>query len=356
MDYSAKEEIIENFFEGVGNFIFPSEKNNFESRFLQSNLLLYFVVLLLALKIIAIGISFNFPQNIFFADITKSSLENFVNQTRQSMGLPALVESQKLNQAAQLKAYNMVEEQYFNHTSPNGISPWYWFTRAGYNFKYAGENLAIGFFDSREVYTAWLNSPSHKANIINPNYREIGTAVLSGYGGGNTIIIVQEFGSQALVQQPAANNNNAKPVAVANTDKPKPSENQAPVSQNDQEVLSQTTVLQNVIEPSNNNTSNLFSKSMNFILYNFDMLLQNMILGISLIVIGILIFMILLSANLHPIEYRETIILPKEKLFNRANFSKGLVTRAALIIILLSFANLLNKSLLLSIIPHKIII
>ena len=123
----------------------PSESNNYKSRFLQSNILLYCVVLLLALKIVTILVSINFPQNIFFADITKSALENFVNQTRQSAGLQPLSENEKLDQAAQLKAENMVQDQYFNHTSPSGVTPWFWFLQAGYNYKYAGENLAIGF-------------------------------------------------------------------------------------------------------------------------------------------------------------------------------------------------------------------
>ena len=118
MDYSLKEEVIESFFQKIKSFILPSEDNNYKSRFLQSNILLYCVVLLLAIKIATILVSTNIPQNIFFADITKSALENFVNQTRQASGLNTLAENEKLNQAAQLKAENMVQDQYFNHTSP----------------------------------------------------------------------------------------------------------------------------------------------------------------------------------------------------------------------------------------------
>ena len=95
-------------------------------------------------------VSINIPQNIFFADITKSALENFVNQTRQSVGLQPLTENTALDQAAQIKAENMVQDNYFEHTSPSGITPWAWFVQAGYNYKYAGENLAIGFFDSKK--------------------------------------------------------------------------------------------------------------------------------------------------------------------------------------------------------------
>src|SRR6185436_7850636 len=98
-----------------------------------------------------------------------------------------------LNKAAMAKAQDMVKNGYFAHESPQGISPWYWFKQAGYVYKYAGENLAVGFVDSKTVYDAWFNSPSHKANLLNKNYTQVGTAIVSGFDG-NSIVVVQEFG------------------------------------------------------------------------------------------------------------------------------------------------------------------
>ena len=96
-----------------------------------------------------------------------------------------------------MKAQDMMAKGYFEHTSPQGISPWYWFDQSGYDYRYAGENLAIGFIDSGEVNNAWLASPAHKANILNGNYRETGTAVLSGnFQGGQTTVVVQLFGTK----------------------------------------------------------------------------------------------------------------------------------------------------------------
>ena len=135
-------------------------------RFLQSNILLYCVVLLLVLKIGTTLISINIPQNIFFADITKFALENFANQTRQSLGLAPLVVNEKLNQAAQLKAENMVQNNYFDHTSPPGVTPWFWFKQAGYSYKYAGENLARDFTNPNSAVEAWMNSSTHRENIL----------------------------------------------------------------------------------------------------------------------------------------------------------------------------------------------
>ena len=324
-------------------------------KIMQSNVLLYCVVLLLTLKIVAVIVPINFPQNIFFADITKSALENFANQTRQSMGLPALVENQKLNQAAQLKAENMVANNYFDHTSPSGITPWFWFLKAGYNYKFAGENLAIGFFDSKEVYNAWLNSPSHKANIVNPNYTEVGTAVLSGFGQNNAIVVVQEFGSQQLAKQPATQTQPSTPAKTAEL--PPTANIKAPTADNNKKVLSQATESQNSIEsPKGNTANNLLSKSLNFILYNYEALLQNIIYGISLIVIGILLSLIFFNFDISPVESREAGILPEAKLFNGVNFKRQFVFRSVLIIILLSTATLLNKEIIISFIPHQILI
>jgi hypothetical protein len=308
----------------IKDFIVPSEKNGFKSKFLESNILLYCVILLLVLKIGATLISINFPQNIFFADITKSALENFVNQTRQSEGLAPLAENQKLNQAAQLKAENMVQNQYFNHTSPSGITPWHWFSQAGYNYKYAGENLAIGFFDSKEVFEAWLNSPSHKANITNPNYKEVGTAVVSGFGQNNTIIVVQEFGSQLPAKQVVS-----KPKPVTSTTQPATSSqitstNPQTTVSTDEKVLSQET------------ESETPSKVLNSVLYNYDNLLQNVVYGFSLIVIGILLALIFFNLNV--------------------SLKKQLVYRAVLIVVLLSVATLINREVIVSLIPHQVII
>lgn len=326
------------------------EKFNFDSellqKILQNNVLLYFVVLLLVLKIATSLILINIPQNIFFADITKSVLENSVNRTRQSIGEKPLVENAKLNQAAQMKAQNMVQNQYFNHTSPSGVSPWHWFLQAGYNYKYAGENLAIGFFDSQEVYNAWLNSPEHKANIVNPNYTEIGTAVLNGFGSNNSIVVVQEFASPLPVKTAATKINNAKPVVPAQqkiipttkTAEPAPiASTQTPAENANEKVLAQSTESQNYIKSSNGTGSNsLPSKLINSILYNYDSLLQNIIYGVSLIVTGILLALIFFNFKI--------------------NFNKQLILRSILIIALLASSALINKELIVSFIPHQVVI
>jgi uncharacterized protein YkwD len=348
MDYSVEEEIIEDILNKIRYFVLPSKDNNYRSKFLQSNILLYCVVLLLTLKIIATLVSINIPPNIFFADITKSALENFANQTRQSMGMPVLKENQKLNQAAQLKAENMVANNYFAHTSPQGITPWFWFIKAGYNYKYAGENLAIGFYDSKEVYNAWLNSPAHKANIVNPNYAEVGTAILSGFGENNAIVVVQEFGTQLSAKTAEVKNNNPKPT----TPLPQVSvENQKPSTEivvqettinneitpnTNKEVLSQSIEYKSALESFKTGSSDVYYKIMNYVLYDYDVLLQKIVYGISLIVIGILLMLIFFNFDI--------------------SFKSQLVFRSVLILVLLSAATLIDREIIISLIPHQIII
>jgi hypothetical protein len=98
----------------------------------------------------------------------------------------------------------MVQKSYFAHNSPEGLTPWHWFKEAGYDFTYAGENLAVNFGDSIDVNRAWMNSPLHRANILNGHFTEIGIATAEGiYEGRPTIFVVQLFGKPA-VKKPAS--------------------------------------------------------------------------------------------------------------------------------------------------------
>ena len=175
----------------------PCQENNFKPRFLESRFLFYYFLFVLALKIISVSFLAFFPESVFFADITKSSLIEMTNQEREKLGIGILKENSKLDEAALLKAQDILDNDYFDHYSPQGISPWYWFQQVGYNYKTAGENLAVGFLDSKEVYDAWLDSFSHKENLLNPNYNEIGIGIAKGdLNGSETTIVVQLFGSQ----------------------------------------------------------------------------------------------------------------------------------------------------------------
>jgi len=184
-------------------FFLPSRENNYKAPFILSRFLLGVILILFLLKVGFFVFVWQFPSSGLFADISRSVLVSLTNQTRQSSGLYVLSENSKLNQAAYLKAQDMINYNYFAHTSPSGKSPWYFLETVGYNYQHAGENLAIDFLDSGEVFQAWLNSPGHRANIINSNFKEIGMAVLQGeFQGRQTTVVVQFFGTPMSV--PAA--------------------------------------------------------------------------------------------------------------------------------------------------------
>lgn len=133
-----------------------------------------------------------------YASVVASVLVDLVNTDRTSDSLHGLTVSPVLEAAAQAKANDMAAKGYFAHTSPEGKDPWYWFKLVGYKYSYAGENLAVDFTDSGDVNAAWMNSPTHRDNILNPHYTEIGIATASGYYQGRpTIFVVQEFGMPA---------------------------------------------------------------------------------------------------------------------------------------------------------------
>lgn len=188
----------------------PCTENNYKPRFLESKFLLYYCFALLILKLITFSFILCFQQSAFFADLSRGAITFLTNQERESIGLNQLEENPILVEAASQKAQDMLEHDYFSHESPEGITPWYWFEKAGYNYESAGENLAIGFLDSEEVILAWENSPSHRANLLNPQYKEIGIAVATGdFNGSEVAVVVQLFGNpsgknaEPMIEQPA---------------------------------------------------------------------------------------------------------------------------------------------------------
>lgn len=165
---------------------------------------LHYVELGALLFVLAFTLSYTDPFVTFLAKegdkmlsaVLPSLLFDEVNYTRKEAGLPLLIEHEALNHAAQLKANHMAEYGYFAHYSPEGISPWEWFHEVGYDYTYAGENLAVRFSDSRRVVEAWLDSPSHRANVLNKNYEHVGFATARGmYKGSETVFVVQLFGA-----------------------------------------------------------------------------------------------------------------------------------------------------------------
>ena len=91
---------------------------------------------------------------------------DLTNEERAMNHAAPLQRNAVFDEAARLKAEHMARYEYLQHFSPDGVSPWHWFDKAGYRYAFAGENLAIHFTDSDEVVEAWMNSPAHRQNIV----------------------------------------------------------------------------------------------------------------------------------------------------------------------------------------------
>lgn len=116
------------------------------------------------------------------------------NTDRVKNGSPLLVENPLLTKAAQMKADDMLARQYYSHTTPEGNSPLYFLDMVGYKYLNAGENLDLTYEStSEDVHTAWLNSPLHRANLLLPQYTEVGVGVAEGEYRGEHITFVVEL-------------------------------------------------------------------------------------------------------------------------------------------------------------------
>jgi hypothetical protein len=198
----------------------PHKGNGHHPRALRGNIIIGAICLVVVIEIAVLAQTFYFSQSqTMTASVLPAVVADLTNQQRTDNGLDALNVSPLLTEAAQDKANDMAAKGYFSHVSPSGQLPWYWFQQVGYNYEFAGENLAINFTDSSDVVTAWMNSPMHRANILKQQYTDIGIGIAEGmYQGSETTFVVQFFGTPEpatpTVTQPATPAAQA-PVAAA---------------------------------------------------------------------------------------------------------------------------------------------
>lgn len=152
---------------------------------------------------VTVGYNVNLPEPAMLPAATKQpqpildipSLYELTNKERTNLGLTGLVLDPKLNASALNKCSDMVTNNYWAHDSPTGVDPWY-FIGTQVDYQAAGENLAYGLKDSRSVVDAWMASPSHKDNIVKPEYTNIGFGICSSpnfVNDGLRTIVVQHF-------------------------------------------------------------------------------------------------------------------------------------------------------------------
>lgn len=113
------------------------------------------------------------------------------NSARATAGCPALTVDARLTGVAQAHSADMARYDYFSHTSRDGRTPFDRIRAAGYRYSMAAENIAAGQRTPEDVVRAWMNSPGHRANILNCGLRQIGV----GYAV-NTASIYQVYWTQ----------------------------------------------------------------------------------------------------------------------------------------------------------------
>lgn len=189
------------------NLFIPHEGNEYQPHVLQRVAIVAMLIMILTSFTAA-----NFQALLWLSSdwlistILPAVIVERTNEERTDGAMSMLTRNEILDEAAQLKAEHMAENEYFAHYSPEGISPWYWFDQVKYPFVHAGENLAVHFTDSDEVVRAWMDSPGHRANILNGDFSEIGVGTARGsYQGYDTVFVVQLFGAPAIsaTQDPA---------------------------------------------------------------------------------------------------------------------------------------------------------
>ena len=141
----------------------------------------------------------------YATEISRTGLLSSTNSHRSSNGKASLTLNSQLNNSAQAKANDMVTRNYWSHNTPDGQEPWVFFENAGYSYAKAGENLAYGFATSADTVVGWMNSPTHKANMLDSAFTEVGFGFANSpnfNGDGQQTVVVAHY---------------AKPVVAAAT-------------------------------------------------------------------------------------------------------------------------------------------
>ncbi|MEK7571006.1 MAG: CAP domain-containing protein [Patescibacteria group bacterium] len=181
----------------------PHHTNNHRPKVLHHQSLFVLVIALCIISVSSTLVRRDYPAVLSItADISAQELLTLTNKEREKEGLTPLRLNDQLSTAATLKADHMFTKNYWAHIAPDGTTPWLFIRNSGYEYLYAGENLARGFTTAPEVVTAWIHSPSHKENMLSPNYNEVGFAIKTGeLTGSDTVLVVEMFGTKYIAQE-----------------------------------------------------------------------------------------------------------------------------------------------------------
>lgn len=152
--------------------------------------------------------TFNKGRTLAYSEgLTQKNLLQSTNQQRSNNKIDNLALNDKLSQAAQAKAEDMVARNYWSHKTPDGKEPWTFIDNTGYRYIQAGENLAYGFSNTESTLQGWMNSPSHKENLLNPDFTEAGFGFANSnnfQNNGPETVVVALYGRPTVLGVPAS--------------------------------------------------------------------------------------------------------------------------------------------------------
>lgn len=200
----------------IYDFFIPHHGNNHAPHILHPKRAVLYGAVATGIKVAVVMTTALMPLEAFLAPDVLSEQQHkllaLVNEVRAEQELPALPETPPLKTSSQLKVDDMATNHYFDHNGPNGHNFKYFLKTAGYDYHLAGENLAMGFSDARAVVNAWVKSPLHYRNIIEPDFKEMGMSLAVGtQDAKDTIYIANHFGDPVVT--PAARNEAATPAS-----------------------------------------------------------------------------------------------------------------------------------------------
>lgn len=184
------------------------------------------LVLVLSGVFLSIAILINKPNNsLASTNISAPSLLTQTNELRKSSKLEPLQLNNQLTTAAQEKANDMAIRNYWSPISPNGQTPWQIIQSTGYHYQTAGENLAYGFSSSKSLFTAWDDSASHKGNMINGSFEDVGFGIARTPDyqsqGPETIVVALYGSTQPSATTLVSQNNTSETFTSASLSEPK---------------------------------------------------------------------------------------------------------------------------------------
>lgn len=222
-------------FDSIHHLFVPRHTNNYKAKLIHHDFLTIYLAFALMLTAGVAHLQSTQGSILGYAtDISPQKLLELTNRERQKEGLNDLVYNEKLAQAAQKKAENMFAKDYWSHYGPDGETPWEFILGSGYQYEFAGENLAKNFLFSDGVVNAWMDSPTHRDNILRKEYTDMGFAVVNGVlNGEETTLVVQMFGKPLypVAEAPQAPSGDSQAQA--------PAQAQLPASQPTSEVLAE---------------------------------------------------------------------------------------------------------------------